>query len=307
MDFCEIKHIRIYAGSIVAHFVMWDGLLNKDVTLISVQIKNSQIEDGNFVDLISCEKVRRKVLNGTLTLDEALERTNLKEPCILEGLIFAEIVYLVFWSDHWRDHLHVVVALWNDFEMWWFETLKTVVKGLYHSCWRHSREAICIEEVSYDLSNTGFSRENPSPKWFGSEGTYVISWIIGRKSLFIDWLENSKCLFGCSSEDVGATGPIICELGLKSFTEASLDFVDHFNHLFWALHWTKHVDVRSIEISAIWISTVIFLKWELLMLELGNRWTWRVRWIHQTPLSVEFPHQILVGSQLQFDYWAYIV
>ena len=214
---------------------------------------------------------------------------------------------LVFWSDHWGDHFHVVVALGNDFEMWWFETLKTVVKGLYHGCRGHSREAISIEEVSYDLSNTSFSRENPSPEWFSSKGTYMIPRIIGRKSLFIDWLENSKCLFGCSAEDVGTTGPIICELGLQSFTEADLDFVDHFNHLFWALHRAEHVDVRSIEISAIWISTAIFLKWGFLVIELSNCCTLRVRRIHQTSLSVEFPHQILISSQLQFDYWAYNV
>ena len=185
--------------------------------------------------------------------------------------------------------------------MWWFETLQTVVEGLHHGCGRHSREAICIQEVSYYLANTGLSGENSSPKWFSSKGTYVISWIIGRKSLFIDRLENCECLFGWSTEDVGATCTVICELGLISFAEAHLHFVNCLNHLFWTLHWAEHVDVRSIEISAIWISTANFLKWGFPLIELWDRW--RVWWIHQTSLFVEFPHQILVGSQLQFNDW----
>jgi hypothetical protein len=52
------------------------------------------------VDLVGCEKVRGEVLYGTLTLHEALERADLEEPCVLKGLVFAEVVYLVFGSDH---------------------------------------------------------------------------------------------------------------------------------------------------------------------------------------------------------------
>lgn len=36
MDFREVQHIRIYAFAIITHFVLGEGLLNKNVALVSV-------------------------------------------------------------------------------------------------------------------------------------------------------------------------------------------------------------------------------------------------------------------------------
>ena len=115
--------------------------------------------------------------------------------------------------------------------------------ALNHSCGGNTRKAIFIQKVGGYLSNAGFPREHSSPKGLLSKATNVVSWIVGREGLLIDWLKDGKWLFRNTSHKVSSTCSIVCKLWLQSFLEALLDVSDCRLQLLWTLHGTKDIDV----------------------------------------------------------------
>ena len=108
--------------------------------------------------------------------------------------------------------------------------------ALNHSCGGNTRKAIFIYKVGGYLSNASFPRKHSSPKGLLSKATNVVSWIVGRKSLLIDWLKDSQGFFGNTSHEISSTCPIVCKLGFQSFLETLLDVPDGVLQLLGALH-----------------------------------------------------------------------
>ena len=115
--------------------------------------------------------------------------------------------------------------------------------ALNHSCGGNTRKAILVQEVCGDLSYAGFSREHSSPKGLLSKATNVVSWIVGREGLLIDWLKDRNWFFGNTSHEISSASSIVCKLWLQSFLEAPLDVSDCRLQLLWTLHGTKDIDV----------------------------------------------------------------
>lgn len=117
--------------------------------------------------------------------------------------------------------------------------------ALNHCCGGNTRKAVLVQKVGGHLSNTGFPREHSSPKGLRSKGTNMVSWIVGRKGLLINWLKDSDGLLLGTSHEISTTSSIVCKLGLQSFLEALLDVFDRRLQFLRALHGSKDFDVIS--------------------------------------------------------------
>lgn len=150
------------------------------------------------------------------------------------------IVSLVFRCYDWRNHIYVIIAICDDFHFWKFECLKTIVSGLHHSCRRHSWEAVLVEKVRSHFSDTCFSWEHSSPEWTWPEGTHMVSRVVGRESLLVDWFEYCKCLFRGTSQNISSTRAVISEPGLETLSETTFDIHDNSLKPNWTRHRAKH-------------------------------------------------------------------
>lgn len=152
------------------------------------------------------------------------------------------VVGLVFWCHNWLYHVFVVVAPCNYLHCLKFEWFETVVSCLNHCCGRHSWKAVFVKKVCCHFSDTGFSWEHSSPECVRTKGTHVVSWVVGRKSLLVNWFEHCKSLFVDSSQNVGSAGAVVSEFGLKAFSEAIKNIINYSRKLLGALHGSKHFD-----------------------------------------------------------------
>ena len=155
------------------------------------------------------------------------------------------VIDLIFRGDNCQNHIQVVIAASANFEMGLLELLEATEVALNHGCGGHPRKAVSVQKVGGYLSDTGFSGENSSPKGLRSKATNVVSRIVGREGLLVNWLKDSKGLLGDTSHEVRAACAIVSKLGLQSFLEAQFDVSDCRLQLLGALHGAEDIDVIS--------------------------------------------------------------
>lgn len=146
------------------------------------------------------------------------------------------ILGMILGSYRSHDHIHVVVAPCAKLKVRLFELFQATKMALNHSCGGNTRKAVSVQKVGGYLPNTGFSREHSSPKGLRSKATNVVSWIVGREGLLINWLKDGQWFFRNTSHEISPTCSIVCKLGLQSFLEAQLDVLDGLLQLRRGLH-----------------------------------------------------------------------